>query len=205
MYNKIDDLGELTIEELHDVLYYYDAYIQEANDMDKYQDGWYPVCISEFYMCDYEAWKNNSEHGTDKVYVKTIVIEPVYVSEFYECDHEARKNNSEHGRDKVYEKTIVIDKPHLDRINYLVEQTHLDFEVEGLIEDSTVESYTAVFPDGCEADVKLCAGQTNCFLDAVLFDSRGHEVCCPDCPDSLGDEIEFEYNNTLYIVRIKEK
>lgn len=171
MNNRLDALKDLDKDTLHDVLYYYDAYIQEANDLDKYKDGWFPICVSEFYMCDYEAWKNNSEHGTDK----------------------------------VYEKTIVIDKPRLDRINYLVEQTHLDFEEEGLIEDSTIESYTVIFPDGCEADVKLCAGQTNCFLDAVLFDSRGHEVCCPDCPDSLCDEIEFEYNNVLYIVHIKEK
>lgn len=26
----------------------YDKYIQDANDEDKYKEGWYPVCINEF-------------------------------------------------------------------------------------------------------------------------------------------------------------
>ena len=151
------------------MLYYYDAYIQEANDLDKYKDGWSPVCVSEFYMCDYEAWKNNSEHGTDK----------------------------------VYEQVIYVDKAQLDRLNYLVEQTSIDFDKEGLIEDTTFERLTARFPDGKEMDVKVCAGQTNCFIDVVLFDKHGHEVSC-SCADSLGDEFELEDQGCTYIVNIKE-
>lgn len=51
-------LEELTKEELLDLLQYYDEYIQDANDDNLYIDGWYPVCIKEFYLNDYPELKS---------------------------------------------------------------------------------------------------------------------------------------------------
>ena len=53
------DLSKLTKEELLDVLITYDKYIQEANDDNRYRDGWLPVCINEFFDCDYLEMKSN--------------------------------------------------------------------------------------------------------------------------------------------------
>lgn len=53
------EVWELNAEELSDVMYEYDLYIQNANDEDKYYTGWKPVCISEFYQCEYK--KSNDE------------------------------------------------------------------------------------------------------------------------------------------------
>jgi len=36
-------------EEALELLREYDIYIQEANDEDKFESGWRPVCINEFY------------------------------------------------------------------------------------------------------------------------------------------------------------
>lgn len=47
-------MKELSKEELLELLYHYDRYIQQANDDDTYQTGWYPVCIEEFYNNDYQ-------------------------------------------------------------------------------------------------------------------------------------------------------
>ena len=35
--------------ELHALLDAYNEYIQDANEENKYEDGWKPVCINEFY------------------------------------------------------------------------------------------------------------------------------------------------------------
>lgn len=53
----------LNKEELLEVLFAYDDYIQDANDGDRYRGGdFYPVCIKEFYINDFEHWrKNNGE------------------------------------------------------------------------------------------------------------------------------------------------
>lgn len=47
----------LSKKDLLNLLDEYDKYIQQANDDNKYEDKWYPVCINEFYDCEYQ--KNN--------------------------------------------------------------------------------------------------------------------------------------------------
>lgn len=41
-------IDELSSPQLKQLLISYNRYIQEANDADRYQEGWYPVCIEEF-------------------------------------------------------------------------------------------------------------------------------------------------------------
>ena len=53
-------LNKLNKKELLELLDAYDDYIQDANDDDRYKGGdFYPVCIEEFYMNDFEYWKKN--------------------------------------------------------------------------------------------------------------------------------------------------
>lgn len=51
-------LNQLNKEELMELLVCYDKYIQVANEDNAYADGWFPVCISEFFMNDFEEWKS---------------------------------------------------------------------------------------------------------------------------------------------------
>jgi len=50
-------LSGLSKEELLELLFYYDMYVQHANNTNAYEEGWYPVCIAEFYDNDLEVWK----------------------------------------------------------------------------------------------------------------------------------------------------
>jgi len=49
----------LTKKELIELLFAYDRYIQECNDENRYFNGYYPVCIEEFFYNDFEFYKNN--------------------------------------------------------------------------------------------------------------------------------------------------
>lgn len=40
----------------------YDKYIQEANEENKYAEGWFPVCISEFYNNEFQLIKNGETY-----------------------------------------------------------------------------------------------------------------------------------------------
>lgn len=51
-----EDLSKI---ELLELLEAYDSYIQDANYGNLYLDDWKPVCISEFYMNDFEHWRKN--------------------------------------------------------------------------------------------------------------------------------------------------
>lgn len=48
------DFNDLTKENLLDLLDEYDKYIQEANESNRYAEGWFPVCLHEFYDCEYQ-------------------------------------------------------------------------------------------------------------------------------------------------------
>ena len=47
---KIEDLDNHVIIEL---LQCYDNYIQNANDNQRYSEGWYPVCVEEYLNNEY--------------------------------------------------------------------------------------------------------------------------------------------------------
>ena len=67
-----DQINELTRGELLSLLQQYDQYIQQANDEDKYRDGWFPVCIEEFLGSEAQDRVDNSV-GPCKV---VVALEP---------------------------------------------------------------------------------------------------------------------------------
>ena len=50
---RTERLSKLTPDELADVLARYDEYIQNANEENRYEEGWMPVCVAEFIDCEY--------------------------------------------------------------------------------------------------------------------------------------------------------
>jgi hypothetical protein len=44
---------DISRSELFGLLNAYDIYIQNSNNEDRYKSGWYPVCINEFYDCEW--------------------------------------------------------------------------------------------------------------------------------------------------------
>lgn len=57
-------LNKLNKKELLELLKAYDEYILDSNDGDRYSDGFYPVCIEEFYLNDFEYWR--VDNGEDR-------------------------------------------------------------------------------------------------------------------------------------------
>lgn len=71
-----------------------------------------------------------------------------------------------------------------------------------IVEDSVVETFTAKFSDGFEADIKVCAGIDNFYIDPVLFYENGYEACVLEpCAELLGEYV-FECDNKEYIVEL---
>lgn len=51
-------LESLSKKELLELIKQYNAYIQDANDEDLYEDGWYPVSIEEFYQNEFQELRH---------------------------------------------------------------------------------------------------------------------------------------------------
>lgn len=79
-------------------------------------------------------------------------------------------------------------------------QNFLNSEGDGTT--NVIETITASFEDGIEADIKVCDGESP-FVDPVLFD-KGNEICCLDVTDTLVGEYLFSaYMEKLYKVIVE--
>lgn len=77
---------------------------------------------------------------------------------------------------------------------------------EELSEDETI-TYTTLFPDGKEMDIKVCgceASEGGAWTEAVLFNENGSELCCTECMESITGEWELEYDGNSYICVVEE-
>lgn len=83
------------------------------------------------------------------------------------------------------EAVVFIHKRQVDYLQKLLDRTEINFRAEGIPEDATLITYTAKFNNGYEADIKVCSGQRNCFIDPVLFNEHGGEASVLDTEDKL--------------------
>lgn len=70
-------------------------------------------------------------------------------------------------------------------------------------EFETIETYTAKFDNGFEADIKVCNGDTP-YIDPVLFNEFGSEVCVLEVADELLGEYLFTDDEIEYLVNVVE-
>tara|TARA_B100001123_G_scaffold360949_1_gene417260 strand:- start:130 stop:429 length:300 start_codon:yes stop_codon:yes gene_type:complete len=93
------------------------------------------------------------------------------------------------------EVTIYIDAVQADLM-----QRYLDSDGSDYVR--TIQTYTASFSDGVEADVKVCEGNPP-FVDAVLYED-GCEVQIREVSDELLGKYQFFYNGKVYTVILEE-
>jgi hypothetical protein len=59
---------DISHAELLALLAAYDQYIQDANDEDKFSEGWRPVCVNEFYDNEWQDIKEQMQAQEGIVY-----------------------------------------------------------------------------------------------------------------------------------------
>ncbi len=106
--------------------------------------------------------------------------------------------------DTTNETVIFIEKEKVEILQKLLDQPEIDFHAEKIAEDSTIATFTAKFTNGYEADIKFCSGQTNCFIDPVLFDKQGYQLAVLDVEGDLLGTYEFEVEDIIYKVHVKQ-
>lgn len=112
-------------------------------------------------------------------------------------------NTSLSAKDYLESTQIKIDKNLAKELQDFLELEGVNMHELDISEDSVIEVFTGKFKDGFEADIKVCSGTENFFIDPVLFNPNGCEVCVLDSEggDLLGEYI-FEYENKQYIVEL---
>lgn len=103
-----------------------------------------------------------------------------------------------------YEQVMKVKKESVDELQKLLDMEEIDFHKLKVAEDATLETFTVKFANGYEADIKVCSGQHNCFVDPVLFTPSGNECCVlePEC-DILGEYWFEDHNSNEYIASLE--
>lgn len=107
-----------------------------------------------------------------------------------------------------YKTQVKISKDDVDFVNKVMDitdETDERWEDYQDLKDCTVKRYTGHFEDGHFADVSVCSGESNFFIDPVLFDEDGHQVCVLECADTILGEYEFEDDGNIYILEIVQE
>ncbi len=95
--------------------------------------------------------------------------------------------------DTTRQAVIFVEKEYAQELQRLLDGETIDSWDEGIIPTDTIlQIFTARFDDGYEAEIIVCSGQNNYFIDAVLLDRRSCEVCTLDPAHDLLDCIISE-------------
>lgn len=106
----------------------------------------------------------------------------------------------------VEKKIIYVDYEIVDELqNLLYLGEKFDYVELGFKRDEVIQTFTVKFNDNFEVDIKVCSSEYAVFIDPVLFDNSGNQVCVLDTDVDLLGEYSFEYNNKKYLVEILAK
>ncbi len=94
--------------------------------------------------------------------------------------------------------TLLVRKDVLEQIEVLLSKGGY---VEDAGPDEVMNTFTAIFPNYIEADIKFCNGDGP-YIDAVLF-KEGNEVNVLEPSDSLEGEYPFQHEGKEYMVVVK--
>ena len=97
-------------------------------------------------------------------------------------------------------RKIQIPSEQLKNLNKLLSQLERSPDYK---DASVIETFTAKFDNGIEADIKVVNGDGP-YIDPVLFKNGNEVQCLQDPSESLEGEYIFEYKNQQYVVVIEE-
>ena len=95
---------------------------------------------------------------------------------------------------KTYRATVCVSESEIEEMRSLLSA--------GGGDDITFV-YPAIFSNCMLADVKCCVTETSAWIEAVLYNKEGQQLCCTEpCDGDILGEWNFKYNNDKYVVEV---
>lgn len=62
-----EDINDMPKEDVIDLLVEYDNYLERARDEGRFEEGWVPVCLAEFYGAEYQISVEDREREANMI------------------------------------------------------------------------------------------------------------------------------------------
>lgn len=99
----------------------------------------------------------------------------------------------------LIEEVVKIPQSVIDDMNEFLDMPDTS---ETFKNGSTYWTLTHKFADGYEADIKVVSGDSP-YVDPVLFNSEGHEICAGDVSDKLDGTYIWYDDEKTYTLHVK--
>lgn len=104
----------------------------------------------------------------------------------------------------IYEKNVKLKEIDIKRLQSLLDKEELDFEKEDIEPDSILFNEFFKFENGFMANIKVCSGQTNCWVEAVLFNEAGSEIGVTEPSFDILGEYNFQLDQDEFNITIEK-
>lgn len=102
-----------------------------------------------------------------------------------------------------FEKTLYLSKEEVKRLQNLLDFEKVDFEKENIEEDAVIHSLSARFNNCYSAEINVCSGQQNLWVDSVLFNAERQQIAVAEPAFDILGETFFEHDGNEYTVNIE--
>jgi hypothetical protein len=106
---------------------------------------------------------------------------------------------------KIHRAKVVIPRHKADFYRKLLKACKMDDQTAP---DGVIETFTARFRNGFQADIKVCNAETSGggpWVDPVLFDEGGNEVSVIEPGDSLLGKYYWEVDGEAYVAVVEAR
>ena len=100
-------------------------------------------------------------------------------------------------------KEITVKPERLAYANGLMAKGTVNLADYDLPKFENIETWTATFPNGISADIKLNTSGDDVWCEGVLFDKNNLEIACTDVMDKLDGEYVWSVGSDTYKVIVK--
>ena len=104
-----------------------------------------------------------------------------------------------------YSLSKKINKSQAEKLEKILALDVVDFKELSIKEDEIHTKFEADFENGFHVTIRVCRGQTDCWVDAILFDSAGSNVAVAEPEFYLLGEYYFEFNGDNYCVTLESE
>lgn len=97
-----------------------------------------------------------------------------------------------------FHETVYVEEAEIERLHKILDMSYEEAEKEGIKKGSKIKTFSKIFENGFMAEVSVCFGNHNAFVEATLFNEEYIPLEIKEIEDEINGVYEFYYAKDIY-------